>query len=157
MKHTTCQSMIRLAHNSLSDRVVQFGLPWQACSMSWTLLRPSWPHAQHCQEMWSATCSRPAQARIVDSKNVCSLMKAYMQGLAQTVWSYGKLGQPAPRLMTLAVAAAAAASGDGLWNMRDIVDLLWGCARLGHMQPFEAFQTLSDQICAILNASGDIR
>lgn len=76
-----------------------------------------------------------------------------MQGLAQTVWSYGKLGVPAPHLLKAAVKAATTPNSG--WKMRDLVDMLWGCARLNHTEPPEAFAALSTQLCIMLKDAGE--
>ena len=76
------------------------------------------------------------------------------QGLAQTVWSYGKLCVPAPQL-TLAAVSAAAAPDSG-WKIRDYVDLMWGCARLGQVEPHSAFTALGRDICAALQSGGPL-
>ena len=68
------------------------------------------------------------------------------------MWSYGKLGVPAPRLVSAALRAATAPGSE--WKLRDLVDLLWGCARLGHTQPHEAFEALGRRACAALNGGG---
>lgn len=79
----------------------------------------------------------------IHSKLVC-----WVQGLSQTAWSYGKLLVPAPALMSAAVQAAA--RPDSGWKSRDFSDLLWGCARLGHLQPAAAFQEVAALICTAL-------
>ena len=86
------------------------------------------------------------------AKPAAILCNAAMQGLAQTVHSFGKLEQPADRLCTLAVAAAV--TPDSQWKTRDWVDLLWGCARLKHFLHPDSVQALEAMICQILRGSG---
>ncbi|KAK9788859.1 hypothetical protein WJX73_001992 [Symbiochloris irregularis] len=86
-------------------------------------------------------------------QQACSMTPSFQpQGLAQTVHSFGKLEHGADRLCTLAVAAAVAK--DSGWKVRDLVDLLWGCARLKHALPPDSLQALESLTCQVLRGSG---
>lgn len=75
-----------------------------------------------------------------------------IQGLANTLWAFAKLEQPAPRFCR----AAAAEVGRRLasFSLRDLSQILWSFAKLEYRHSPAAVSLIADHTAGILAAEG---
>ena len=75
-----------------------------------------------------------------------------VQGVANTLWAFAKLEQPAPRFCR--AAAAEVAQRLASFSLRDLSQILWSFAKLEHRHSPAAVSLIADHTAAILTAEG---
>ena len=75
-----------------------------------------------------------------------------VQGLANTLWAFAKLEQPAPRFCS--AAAAEVARRLASFSLRDLSQILWAFAKLEHRHSPAAVSLIADHTAATLAAEG---
>ena len=75
-----------------------------------------------------------------------------IQGLANTLWAFAKLEQPAPRFCR--AAAAELGRRLGSFSLRDLSQILWAFAKLEHRQSAAVVSLIADHTAAVLTAEG---
>lgn len=75
-----------------------------------------------------------------------------MQGLANTLWAFAKLRQPAPRLCEAAAAEVLRRRSD--FSAHDLSQMLWAFAKMGHKESPEAVSAMAEHTAAIMKAKG---
>ena len=76
-----------------------------------------------------------------------------LQGLANTLWAFAKLGEPAPRFC--GAAAAEVVRRLGAFSLRDLSQILWALAKLEHWGSASAVSAMADHTAAILRDEGE--
>ena len=75
-----------------------------------------------------------------------------VQGLANTLWAFAKLEQPAPRFCR--AAAAEVARRLASFSLRDLSQILWSFAKLEHRHTPAAVSLIAAHTAATLTAEG---
>lgn len=88
--------------------------------------------------------------------SICSLgrpeARPSMQGLANMLWAFAKLEQPAPALCE--AAASEVVRRLHSFSLRDLSQILWAFAKLEHRRSPQAVSAIADHTAAILREEG---
>ena len=81
-----------------------------------------------------------------------ALQGTAVQGLANTLWAFAKLKQPAPRLCEAAAAEILRRLSD--FSLRDLSQILWAFAKMGHKGSPKAVAAMANHTAAVMKAKG---
>ena len=81
-----------------------------------------------------------------------ALQGTAVQGLANTLWAFAKLKQPAPRLCEAAAAEILRRLSD--FSLRDLSQILWAFAKMGHKGSPKAVAAMAEHTAAVVKAKG---
>ena len=96
---------------------------------------------------------------IVKAQNVVlmtpliELLCDWLQGLANTLWAFAKLGKPVP--LFCGAAAAEVMRRLSAFSLRDLSQILWAFAKLEHRGSAAAVSIMADHTAAILRDDGE--
>lgn len=95
----------------------------------------------------------PSPSCSTDDPTLVELLSVPLQGLANMLWAFAKLGKPVPRLCS--AAGAEVTRRLSAFSLRDLSQILWAFAKLEHRGSPAAVTIMADHTAAILRDDGE--
>ena len=115
-------------------------------------------HTRHCLQSLGAgalvnICSVCQVEHAVSPSPLILLPRGVLQGLANMLWAFAKLGKPVPRFCS--AAAVEVVRRMSAFSLRDLSQILWAFAKLEHRGSAAAVSAMAEHTAAILRADGE--